>query len=602
MRIQRFYILLILLFSFAACKKVEHYDNFLHTVYSVINSGFLYRTDGSFFYYQYPYADKTMVAGDTLHIAGILGGKGARKEVHIGDSVVTLFAETQYRIYNVVAKDTIWSDVDYFSCRIPQGITGNNVTVNVKVNGVSVTAPPLKILQYTNIPSATDTTLVVEKVTEWLPADLTLYGGVSKALWESGFVTNTGNVWFYNQPEGIVKVGAGIAKKILSTGAQVRPVKGTPFKILGIVAFTVDIDETVVYFTAATTEESPDNAQYYITRFCRMDPASGSIEVLNRSRFLKLRSQYGRAADLTTTLYDPGVNYLPAEGSLADARIVPGDLRIALDGTLYARNMAYLTTPFPKSPLAGNPKFPQFSDPAFYATRDSVNAWMWFGLGGGYIRSGVNNFIRIRNGEVKSLAKSNSSWPVPALAIFSYLNQQMSPDGKYLYQLNARDRTLTIISTDDFEREQQGTPGKFEFSFSSMDTSAATGLHVPTIVPNEDRLANGYVLSNGDGVFFPSEFGGLSLMGINFAKHNAYAYAGTEKGLILPISENGLVPQQRNTTGLARWVNFSPVLQKNSRRSFIGFDRKNSLYFVCINQNANGTGYLPLEIYRIKKP
>jgi hypothetical protein len=89
-------------------------------------------------------------------------------------------------------------------------------------------------------------------------------------------------------------------------------------------------------------------------------------------------------------------------------------------------------------------------------------------------------------------------------------------------------------------------------------------------------------------------------LGINFAAHNAYAYAGTETGLKADNSTG--VSGQDKTTGTAKWVNFSPnrrVLYGTN--FFIGFDRKNNLYFGNTSSTMSGQ-YLPLEIYRIKKP
>lgn len=589
-----FWTLSCLILAAAGCRKVEKNNDFLKTIYSVITSGTLYKEDGSFTSYEYISGTNSVVPGDTLSIAGILGGNDARRVVTIGDSTVEVFNGAHYRLRNTSTQDTIWTDIDYMQCRVPAGVSGNSVPVTVTVNGIPIIAPSLKIVQYTNIPSATDTTLVVQKVAEWLPANPELYS--NSDLWEDGTVTNEGNIWFYNQPGGIFKItGQGTAEQVLATGAHITPAAGTPFTIVSIIGFTLDIDETVLYFSASTTEETADTADYYITRLCRMNPASGSIEVLNRSTFMKTTAKYPRADDLTTLLYDPAANYLPAEGSTADTKMALANLFLAMDGTLFASNFAYRMTPFPKSPLAGNPKFPQFSQPAFYAERDSVNASVWYAKGN--IVSGMNNFVRIRNGSVRSLAKPNTMWPVPSLAIFTYLNQQISADGKFIYKMDNPSATLQVISTDDFEQETKGAPG-YEFSFSSSDSSTATGWHAPNAIFQSANFINFYILSNGDGVFFPGGYGypGMSLLGINFAANNAYVFAGTEKGLT-----SNDVPGQDQTTGSAKWVNFSPIRRGNgAKNSFIGFDRKNNLYFVS-SADKTVSGQPPLEIYMITK-
>lgn len=597
---KRYLPLLFILFLLWACKKVEKNNDFLRTVYSVITESNLYREDGSFFFYQYAQAGKTLVPGDTIMIAGILGGRNARRTVQIGDSTLEIFNQAPYRIYNTSTKDTIWADVDYLQCRIPKSVaTGNSVPVTVTVNGISIPAPGIKIQQYSNIPSATDTTLVVEKVGEWLPQDLTPYKGTSFKLWEGGMVTNAGNIWFYNKPEGIFRITNGVVKQVLAPNVPVTPVTGTPFRIVYLTGFTVDIDETVIYFACSSTEDTPDAGLYYITRFCKMDPASGKVTVLNRSTFMKRAAQYPRAADLATPLYDPSYNYMPAEGNLANVKMSLSWLQLALDGTLYAANNTYNTTITPKSPLAGDPRFPQFSDPAFYAQRDSLAARSWYGYGSGDIAGGMGNFICIKNDEVRSLAKRLPSMPV-AGAEFYYRNQQLSPDGRFLYQVDVQQHLLNTISTEDFEQDSKGTPGSKEFSFSSMDTSSVTGLHTPSIQLDDDRFASYYVLSNGDAVFFPSDYQGVSLLGVNFAANNAYVYGGTEQGL--KVNPFDGIAGQTKSAGLAKWVNFSPKTRSGGYNFFVGFDRRNQLYFVSTASLNYGAQHLPLQLYRIKKP
>jgi hypothetical protein len=598
----------LLLFSclfsaFYSCKKVEKNDEFLHSIYSVMTSGILYRENNSFFSYEYTSATtgKSLVPGDTLTIAGILGGSHASREIMIGDSVVRTFNPGQYRIREINAKDTIWTNVDYIQCRIPAGVANNSVPVTIIINGSTINAPALKIQEYSSIPSATDTTLIVEKVAEWLPANADAYknGYSPYDLWTDGTVTNNGNIWFYNQIGGIFKVENSTVQQVLAPGESITAVNGDAFSIVSIIGFTVDIDETVVYFSASTTENTADATQYYITRLCKMDPVSRRVEVLNRSTFMKTTAQYPRAADLSTILYDPANNYLPAEGSVADTKMALGYLFIALDGTLFASNFAYRTNTFPKSFLADDPRFPQFSDPAFYAGRDSINAASWYAEG--KISSGMNNFVRIRNGSVRSLAKPVADWPVPALTVYNYFNQQISPDGKYIYDMNTQQALLSVISTEDFEEDVKGIPG-YEFSFSSLDSSDATGWHAPTMSFQSSNFGNFYILANGDGVFFPGGYGypGLSLLGINFGLHNAYVYAGTEKGL-----QTGEVPAQNQATGLAKWVNFDPTRRGiNGKNSFVGFDRRNQLYFISTATEGfiSDQQHLPLEIYRIRKP
>src|SRR5258708_35922355 len=173
MRKNKFFILPLFVLCLAAgCKKVEKNDVFLHSIYSVLSeTSNLYRTNGSFFTYQYlSPAYKTFVAGDTLTIAGILGGSAARRQVTIGDSTVQLFNQASYRLYNKTTNDTIGTNVDYMQCRMPRGETGNTAAVTVTVNGVTINAPAVLIQQYFIIARPTAPTLVGEKVGEGLPS------------------------------------------------------------------------------------------------------------------------------------------------------------------------------------------------------------------------------------------------------------------------------------------------------------------------------------------------------------------------------------------------------------------------------------------------
>ncbi|ASZ13686.1 hypothetical protein KTO58_05785 [Chitinophaga pendula] len=590
------YLLLFAIFCITACRKVEKNYDFLQSVYSVITSAVLYKEDGSFLIYGYNGTDKAFVPGDTLTIAGILGGPNGKRVVKIGDSIVPVFGQQHLRLRNTSTKDTLWTNIDYMKVKITKGLqTGNNVPVIINVNGIDISAPGIRIQQFSDIPGATDTTLIVDKVGEWFPADIDSYAGAP--LWIDGTVTNAGNVWFYNQQGGIFKMSRSVTQKFLPKGARITPVNGSPFTIQGIVGFTIDLDETLIYFSASTTEDSPDNKLYYITRLCKMDPISGAIAVLNRSTYMKTAAQYPRDKDLKTPLYNPSVNYLPAEGNLSTVKLTLGKMAILPDGSLIGTNLSYLTRITPKSPLADDPRFPMFKKPEYYAARDSLLAMYWYQDGN--ISSGTNNFVRIRNGVLKSLARPNPDIPVPGPAIFYYTGQQFSADGKSLYEMNTTQGQLNVISIEDFESDTRGKPG-YDFSFSSVDSSSATGRHEPNITLQQANFLNFYVLSNGNAIFFPGGYGypGRSMLGINFTKKNAYTYAGTEIGLT-----SGDVPNQNKTTGPAKWVNFDPIRRGLAgKNTFIGTDRRNNLYFISTSENINTGMPLPLEIYTIRKP
>ncbi|HMI01801.1 MAG TPA: hypothetical protein VK541_04920, partial [Pedobacter sp.] len=357
--------------------------------------------------------------------------------------------------------------------------------------------------------------------------------------------------------------------------------------------------------SASVTEPGPDNGNYYFTRLCRMDLPGNQITVLNRSVFQRLRSFYKRAANLTDILYDPTLNYLPAQGSTSDVKMALTNLKLTVDGTLYAINQVYNTSITPKS----NIKLPMFKDPEYYVGRDSINAGTWFNAlkAGGSVNNGMGNFVQIRNGNLRSLFRANTTRPVPASAIKNIsADYQLGTDNRTLYQTTG----LSIEKTTLDDLESQSILSSFEgpFSFSGQDQSTITGLpNTPSLSFGSGGFGGGSnnfpayaVLSNNNIILFPTTALRLSVLGVDAIKNNAYVFAGTEKGLMPP--DNLVVAGQDKGTGPAKWVNFRP--KNGSSTFFIGFDRNNNIYFGKHYKTGVGatTQYDPLKIYVIKKP
>ncbi|HMI03480.1 MAG TPA: hypothetical protein VK541_13405, partial [Pedobacter sp.] len=241
----------------AACKKVEKNDEFLRAIPSVTTSATLIKKDGSILPYTYPFITSTKstatvaLVGDTITIVGYLGGPDATIEVKVGDVIVPVFNRTQYESQISQTKEK--TTLDFLQFVISKDLTtGNNIAVNITVNGRSIIAPSIIIGEFTDIPSSTDTTLVVEQIAEWLPASTAPYNGGN--LWVAGTVTQNGNIYFLNA-QGIFRINAtGSLEQIIANGASITPDGGAAFTISSLVGMTVDIDEKVLYCSASVTE------------------------------------------------------------------------------------------------------------------------------------------------------------------------------------------------------------------------------------------------------------------------------------------------------------------------------------------------------------
>lgn len=601
-------LIIALIITVTACKKVEKNDEFLRGIPSVTTSATLMKKDGGILPYTYPFITSTKstatiaLVGDTITIVGYLGGANATIEVKVGDAIVPIFNRTQYE--SQIAQTKEKTTLDFLQFIISKDLpTGSNIAIYITVNGRTIIAPSIIIGEFTNIPSATDTTLIVNQVSEWLPANTIPYNGGN--LWVAGTVTQNGNIYFLNS-QGVFKTNiTGSFEQILTNGLNVTPETGVAFSISNIVGMTVDIDEKVMYFSASTTESGPDNNKYYYTRLCKMDLANKRITVLNRSVFQRLRSFYQRSANLTDILYDPTLNYLPAQGNTSEVKMALTNLKLTVDGTLYAINQVYNTSITPKSTI----NLPQFKDPEYYVGRDSINAFTWYNTlkAGGTVSSSMGNFIQIKGGNLKSLFRANATRPVPANALKNIsADYQLGTDNRTLYQAIG----LSIEKTTLDDLESQSILSSFEgpFSFSGQDNTTTTGLpNTPLVSFGAGGFGGGSnnfpgyaVLSNSNLILFPTTALRLSVLGVNPAKNNAYVFAGTEKGLMPPT--NGAVLGQDKTTGIAKWVNFAP--KNGSSTFFIGFDRNNNIYFGKHYKTGTGTvtKYDPLKIYIIKKP
>lgn len=593
-----------LLLGTQACKKVAEKDAFLRGIPSITTSATLIKTDGNYLPYTYPYiksTKSTALPGDTITIVGYLGGLSANPVVKVGGITAPLFNKLQYD--NKVAGTGETGKLDFMQLIITTTMgTGESVPVTVAINGRTINAPAIKIGQFTNIPSATDTALVVQQVAEWAPANTALYNGGN--LWASGTVTQNGNIYFLNNL-GVFRTSiSGVTEQVLANGTGVTPQSGAAFNIFNIMGMTVDIDDKILYFSASTTEPGPDNSKYYFTRLCRMDLASKQITVLNRSVFQRLMSFYQRAANLTDVLYDPTLNYLPAQGSVSDVKMALTNLKLSVDGTLYAINNVYNTNITPKSTV----NLPMFKDPAYYAQRDSINATTWYNSlkADGTVSSPMGSFIQIRGGNIKSLFRPNASRPVPGVLKNISVNYELGTDNRTLYQPVSL--SIEKVTLDDLESQIILSDFSGIFNFSSQDGSSVTGLpNIPTVNLGAGGFgagANNFpayaVLSNNNVVLFPTTGLRLSVLGVDPAKNNAYVYAGTEKGLVPPT--NLIVAGQDKSTGPAKWVNFVP--KTGGSTFFIGFDRNNNIYFGKHYKTGTGaaTKYDPLKIYIIKKP
>ncbi|PSL50310.1 hypothetical protein CLV51_1011654 [Chitinophaga niastensis] len=533
--------LVVLLFILPACRKVDDHKNLVEAQPWLADEYPLGGTYGQF-EWKYP---QVMVVGDTAILIGKLFAGKPGSEIRVGDVPVKLIdhievdPNKQYTNYGLPYEIM---DVVRFVVTKEMGL-GASRPVTVTANGNTVSGPAVAVQEFAQSAGKTDTTLIVDQLAHWLPANAGAFSSNGYALVRSIHCDKTGNIWFDNQL-GINQVTGGQVNNIFKAGDQLKDDQGAAITLKQVLGSAISFDGSTLFFSIENTEPSIDTAANYIFRLCKMDVATRNITTINRTLVKKG----------TVALSEDGSPY---QGNVDHLKVVAMFLNTDVQNNLFYTN--------------------------YYAPGDVANAHTdWeTAISSGTINTeayGKNLMIICRldiTGRVKVLMSApyfydmKPSYTTPGEHVVSSI-YLLDPSGRYVYGFAnfADSRTLTL----QYDIQQEAVVATVKspyglFAFRSYDTIPATK-YTGTLVLPVDWGSFIYALNN----VMPQSDGSMlgilggSLYSFNIQTLGVYCYAGVENG------NNAPAPGQNKLTGKAKWVDFSHAV-------LIGQDKTNAVYY-----------------------
>ncbi|NML36915.1 hypothetical protein HHL17_06865 [Chitinophaga sp. G-6-1-13] len=415
---------------------------------------------------------------------------------------------------------------------------GSNRQVSVTANGVTIYGAPVSIRLVNAGSSRTDTTLWVDQIASWVPDNLNDYTTNKYNMVRSIHNDRSGNIYFDNQLS-VQMLSNGITSTILKKNDVLRDDKGNDFTVKNVLGSTVSFSGQTLYFSLETNENTPDVAQSYVFRLCKMDIASKNITTLNRT--------------LVNQQVTANETQVPIQGDISHLKLVAMLLNIDYNDNLFFTN-------YYSPGKAGNNQSIWYR----YVGGNAAGGWSGEPIGGYVLISKMDV-----SGQVRGLMSSSRSYPAPGIRIFSG-NYLLDPDGKNLYGFNTTNYIAYDMIQYNLVDDEQGVtinPRQTAFNFQSFETDPAYKQTTPSgllfINPYNRLLRSVIQLANGNTL----QVSNRSLKSYDIANLAYYTYAGTEIGM------NQDIEQQVNLTGLAKWVDFS-------KATLIGQDKNGVLYFM----------------------
>lgn len=525
-----------LLLVFTACRKVDQ------NIQAVEERPWLVTDEVSLRWrdavkYDYPLS---MVTGDTVMLLGNFFPGKPGSVIRVGN-VAIVPVETGSTPWLI---RTPWDRTDSVTKRLDMvrfvvtkemGL-GTRIPVTVTANGYTFEGPVVSIRQLSQGLSRTDTTLWVDKVGSYVPADLSGYRQFFNLMVNDPSVSGAGHVYFNNK-DGLYKLADGVVTTLFKNKQKLTAGKET-FEIAQINSSAVSFDEEALYFSAAVKEDTPDTTANYICRFLKMDITSGAITSLNRTLVKKEGSQKELISGF--------------QGNVSSLKLVAGHLKATPSGQLFFINIYK-----PEVPATASYWYDD------YILNNNFDLK-------GYGAEVINNLCTMDASlQVRSVASQmESAAPgAPGFSAFQTTCYFPSTDGAnalfcdkayFGYSvglLNLREQELVGSTTDQW----------MKYLFKSYDTVKATNYPEKEIFFGIGEINNGnYMLLPDNNVL--TQFNS-SLISINLEEKSMYCYAGMEAGA------NGYPPQQNQETGKSKYVNF------NSSIRFAGVDRQGAIYY-----------------------
>lgn len=542
------FLLLVVIYS---CKKVDDANRYNQSLPTVSGGG-------------------SYVTGDTITFNGRLFYETGTLKIHIGNADGKIVAHSQSSV-NYYGNPTLFDQVKVVLT--PEMGVGNNIPVTITANGHTIDAAPINISKFTPVTGVTDTTLFVDQLLAWKPADVSRYqyndtvNGYTLTLpsFVRATVNASGDISFFN-PVGVFKVNNAQVTPVVQAGDSFTE-NGQQFSIRYIVGATNTADPKTYYFSAEVLEANHDMQVSLVYRLCKFDATSGMVTTLNRSEVAN---------------FPDGISPIdprPFQGTAASVKVVAFNLKAGANDDLFFLNSYSL----------GNYHY-YVDDWHTLLTSQAVPR--------GYSH---DNLCRYKNGKILSLFSDHSivddgGLQAPGVNSAAFDDYLLSPDGNAIIVTNtpgsqdhymmydlANNRPVYSIGDRTFKLKSfDNNPAtRFPYNTQSLSINNVVAAPLPGLAFN--FCMGGAILPNGDLVFKYTN----SMGSFNFLANNGYCYAGEENGF------GGNTSPQVTDIGKANHVNFYDKI-------VFGTDRSLNFYFFKPDNSSGTAGVIFYKMYSKK--
>ncbi|RBL92763.1 hypothetical protein [Chitinophaga flava] len=541
-------LLLVVLFS---CRKTDNYAQEINDTPYLITGEIPLGPNKTYSGFRSSY-----LVGDTAMLIGRLFLERPGSRILVGGQPVKIEDQSKLSyIRNEYTKQAESLDIIRFVITQEMGL-GDHIPISLVANGQTIQAPEISIRKFAGSMHRTDTTLYVDLLTNWKPANSSLYQQKNRPLINNVNLTSEGDIYFSNNTEIDVYKGGKITQ-LINVNDQFQE-NGTTFAIKMIQGSAVAYDGNTLTFSAEVTETIPEAATSYIYRLCKMELATQKITTINRTLVTKGRVTVNEVAG-------------PFEGAIGTLKVVATQLKTDMNGALY------------------------FVNNYAPARTDWVNEIDWYSNGWGpsfyYISPTVYaNICRVdAGGSVKSIFKLEeffmgpSYYNIPGRPLELTTDYVLSPDGKTAFGTCAVNSMGSIFKQAAYDLEHDEIlmmPKSFYFEpyrFFSYDTAAVTGYHKSEMSfgysLNDEVYLNHYCFTT-EGELLAAD--GVSIAAVDLVNKSLYCYAGTEMGIGTTNA-----PWQDQKTGPAKKINFG------TETMMIGQDKYGNVIYTGSRSNYN---------------
>ncbi|MHA4806905.1 hypothetical protein ACX0G9_02295 [Flavitalea flava] len=546
--------LALIFLSFASCKKTEQNAQQVNQQPYLVTASFGLVPYGL---PSYGYG-RSYLVGDTAALLGKFFLDQPGFQVRIGNDIAKIIFRTQIPNQpDSINQYTHQVDkLDYVRFVITKSMgIGNDIAVSITANGTTLQAPSISIQQFLfGSAGKTDTTLFVDNIANWKPADFTRYSSGGSLV--SGMSISRDGLICFNNYTDLFLQKDGVSSRFIGTD-DIFTENGVSFTIHNMMGSVLSIGGDSLTFSAEVLEDTPDTATAFLFRLCKMDLAGKKVRTLNRTEFAK-----------TIPSVDGPVG--PVQGAASALSMIAINLKTDLNGSLYFVN-------------AFAPARADFDPINYWSNGQFMFQNLTF-----IFQQAFNNICRINvAGQVKSLVTQGgqlapSIYSLPGVSSPQTSDYIVSADGSKAFISDGFDPNSTIPNSFTLldlvqDLPQLSTGVDPLYHFFSYDTSVATGqsggnYQVKLSFSGANSYMSNFLLLPDGELLYISDLV-PSIVGISPQNKTFYCFAGTEQGC---ITNN--VPSQINITGPAKYVDFKGNINLGLSR-FIGFDKSGAIYY-----------------------